>query len=165
MQELWDLVQSIAESLENCPEQAEGCSCSPSKLICSPAGSWLVENGAEGVRYHWLVVVAAGEKGDCSASLHARNQCLSHGVEFGAPKPCRLELLLGRQRNCMETCLCKKYQAKSSLSLVSQSQLRWFGHEWELCASVISEHLGFTALLIFLIIFFIMLQLGNKSII
>lgn len=125
-------MQRIAESLENCPEQAEGCSCSPSKLICSPAGSWLVENGAEGVRYHWLVVVAAGEKGGCSASLHARNQCLSHGAEFGAPKPCRLELLLGRQRNCMETCLCKKYRAKSSLRLVSQSRLRRFGHEWEL---------------------------------
>lgn len=54
VQEPWDLVQSIGEPLESCPEQAEGCFCSPSELTCTPAQSQLVEKGAEGVWYLWL---------------------------------------------------------------------------------------------------------------
>lgn len=36
---------------ESCPEQAEGCFCSPSKLTCPPAWSQLVGKGAEGAWY------------------------------------------------------------------------------------------------------------------
>lgn len=51
LQKTWGLVQSTGESLRSCPEQAEGCFCSPSKLTCPPPWPQPVEKGAEGVVY------------------------------------------------------------------------------------------------------------------